>query len=85
MRTPSGSGQITKTMTCVLLALENYRLKNGIYPYHKDIAEYLGLNISTIAKAIYSLRRKGYLNLNDHKKRGVEIIPGKKLSIRWDI
>lgn len=70
----AGAG-LTERQRRVLEAIRRYREEQGFSPSYRDIGEAAGLSSpSSVKHQLQTLERKGYLRLNAHKGRAVELV-----------
>ncbi|MEK7501006.1 MAG: transcriptional repressor LexA, partial [Patescibacteria group bacterium] len=71
---------LTPRQKQILDFIAKYTDKRGFAPSHEEIRRYLGLNsISNINQHLQTLKKKGFLKKDKHKKRNLEITAEEKL------
>ena len=69
---------IPRTRYKILYYIKWYLEKNGETPLLTEIREHIGVKFdSNIHRHLYRLEREGFIKVNYHYPRGIEVISGK--------
>lgn len=67
---------ITRRQRDTLNFIETFTLDKGYAPSYDEIREALGLSsLATVHKHIHNLKERGWLRVDEHRSRSLELIP----------